>query len=142
MINLISVYRIGRWFYLRKLYFVSRIIELIIFLIYNSRVPMSASIGRGSKFAYSGIGCVLHERTIIGDNVMIGTNITIGGRSKKYKVPIIGDNVYIGTGAKILGPITIGNNVTVGANAVVITDLPENSIAAGVPAKILKNKND
>ena len=142
MINLIKFYRIGRWLYLRKVYFLSRFIELIIFLVYNSRVPMSVNIGTGTKFAYSGIGCVLHERTVIGSNVMIGTNITIGGKSKKYKVPIIGNNVYIGTGAKILGPITIGDNVTIGANAVVISDFPDNTVAAGVPAVILKTKKN
>ena len=137
MINLISFYRIGRWFYLRKLYLFSRFFELIIFLIYNSRVPVSVIIGNGSKFAYSGIGCVLHERTIIGNNVVIGTNVTIGGRSKHYKVPVIGDGVYIGTGAKILGPINIGNNVTIGANAVVIKNVPDKAIVAGVPSRII-----
>ena len=81
----------------------------------------------------------MHARCKIGDNVDIGTNVTIGGRSGHYVVPVIGNNVYIATGAKILGPIKIGNNVTIGANAVVINDVPDNVIVAGIPARIIKS---
>ena len=69
---------------------------------------------------------------------MIGTQVTVGGKSGHFEVPVIGDNVYLATGAKILGPIKIGNNVTVGANAVVIKDVPDNCVVAGIPAKIIK----
>ena len=69
---------------------------------------------------------------------MIGTNVTIGGRSGHFEVPIIGDNVFIATGAKVLGPIVIGDNVTIGANSVVIKNVPDNCKVAGVPAKIIK----
>lgn len=69
---------------------------------------------------------------------MIGPNVTIGGRSGHYEVPIIGNNVEISTGSKVLGPIHIGNNATIGANAVVIKDVPENAVVAGIPAKVLK----
>ncbi len=69
---------------------------------------------------------------------MIGSNVTIGGKGRgSTGVPIIGNYVYISTGAKILGKIKVGNNVTIGANAVVINDLPDNVIAVGVPARIL-----
>jgi len=118
--------------------FLPKIIELIIFLIYNSKIPSSCEIGRGTFFSYGGIGVVLHARCKIGDNVEIGTNVTIGGRSGHYDVPVILNNVYIATGAKILGPIKIGNNVIIGANAVLIKDVPNNVIVAGVPAKIIK----
>jgi len=112
--------------------------KLMCFLLYNSSIPYECKIGKGSRFGYSGIGVVLHKRTVIGLNCSIGTNVTVGGRSKHFDVPIIGDYVYIGTGAKILGPIKIGNNVTIGANAVVIQDVPDNATVAGVPAKIIK----
>lgn len=138
MINAVVFYKIGRWFFLKKIPMVSTFFELIIFLIYNSKVPMSSMIGQNTYFAYGGIGCVLHARTVIGSDCSIGTNVTIGGKSKHYNVPVIGDNVYIATGAKILGPITIGSNVTIGANAVVIYDVPHNAVMAGVPAKIIK----
>lgn len=137
MINAIKFYRVGRWFYLKKIPFIPKVIELIIFLLYNSKIPSSCQIGQGSFFAYGGIGCVLHNRTVIGKNVTIGTNVTIGGKSGFYEVPVIGDNIDISTGAKILGPIKIGMNVTIGANAVVIKDVPDNAVVAGVPSKIL-----
>ncbi|WP_283640772.1 serine O-acetyltransferase [Mesonia mobilis] len=74
----------------------------------------------------------------MGKNCMIGTQVTVGGKSGHFEVPVIGDNVYLATGAKILGPIKIGNNVIVGANAVVIKDVPDNCVVAGIPAKIIK----
>lgn len=138
--NLVSLHRVSFWFYTKKLKWVCKFFELIIFLIYNSRVPSSVKIGKNSKFAYLGIGCVLHKNTIIGDNCLIGQGITIGGRGKRSGLPIIGNNVYIGAGARILGPISIGNNVIIGPNSVVITDVPNNSIVGGIPAKIIKKE--
>lgn len=61
-----------------------------------------------------------------------------GGKSGWYEVPVIGDNVRISAGARILGPVRIGNNVIIGANAVVVKDVPDNCIVAGIPAKIIK----
>lgn len=142
MFNSVYFYRLGRFLYKMRIPLLPKIIELIIFLLYNSKIPSSCVIGKGSFFSYGGIGVVLHARCKIGDNVDIGTNVTIGGRSGHYEVPIIGDNVYIATGAKILGPIKIGNNVTIGANAVVINDVPDNVVVAGIPAKIIKAKNN
>lgn len=69
---------------------------------------------------------------------MIGTNVTIGGRSGHYEVPSIGNHVEICTGSKVLGPIHIGDNTVIGANAVVINNVPDNAVVAGVPAKIIK----
>lgn len=87
-----------------------------------------------------GGGCVIHERSKIGDNCEIYQNVTIGGNGKKDsswpRVPIIKDNVKIYAGACLLGPITIGNNAVIGANAVVLCDVPDDCIAVGVPAKI------
>lgn len=134
MLNAIAFYRIFRWCYLHHIPFIPKIVTLIIFLLYNSKIPYTADIGRGTKFGYGAIGVVLHSRTVVGKNCIIGTNVTIGGRSKYYDVPIIGDNVEISTGSKILGPICIGNNTVIGANAVVIKDVPDNAVVAGVPA--------
>jgi serine O-acetyltransferase len=96
-------------------------------------------IGKGTSFAYGGIAVVIHKRAVIGDNVMIGQCVTIGGRSKKINVPIIRSNIYIGAGSRILGDVIIGNNVIIGANSVVINNVPDNSVVAGIPAKIIKN---
>lgn len=141
MINAIFFYRISRLLYLSRFPFLYKLIDLLIFLIYNSRIPAQCEIGNGSEFGYGGIGVVIHKRTIVGSNVLIGTNVTIGGRSGHLDVPKIGNNVSISTGAKVLGPIIIGNNVIIGANAVVLKDVPDNAVVAGIPAEIIKYIN-
>lgn len=108
------------------------------YFFFNSSVPASCQMGGGTKLAYGGIGIVIHSRAVIGCNCLIGQNVTIGGKSGWYEVPVIGDNVHISAGARVLGPIRIGNNVIIGANAVVVKDVPDNCIVAGIPAKIIK----
>jgi len=142
MLNAYFLYKLGNQLYKWKIPLAPKLIKLICFLLYNSSIPYQCKIGKGSRFGYGGIGVVIHKRVVIGENCTIGTNITIGGKSQEYNVPIIGNNVYMATGAKILGPITIGNNVTIGANSVVVNDVPDNAVVAGVPAKILKFKQE
>ena len=117
----------------------SKIIDGISFLIFNSVVPGSAIIGEMTKLAYGGIGVVIHSKASIGRKVIIGQNVTIGRKLSPDGVPVIGDDVYIGAGARILGDIHIGNNVIIGANSVVLKDVPNDSIVAGNPAEIVKN---
>lgn len=136
--NLIRLHRISYYLHTKKIPVFPRILQYLIFLIYNSNIPASVKIGKGSIFGHGGIGVVIHERTIIGDNCTICQGITIGGRSKKYNVPVIGNRVYIGAGARILGDIAIGNNIIIGPNAVVISDIPDNCAVGGVPAKIIR----
>ena len=136
--KLINLYRIGRWFYDRKIPIIPKIIYAFQYLLFNCHVPISAKIGKGTALGYGGIGVVIHDRAVIGENCVIGTNVTIGGTSKIYGVPKIGNYVQLSTGSKILGDITIGDHVVVGANAVVIRDVPSNCVVAGVPAKIIK----
>lgn len=99
-----------------------------------------AQIGKG-LFIDHGMGIVIGETAVIGDNCTIYHGVTLGGRghtkgAKRH--PTIGDNVLIGAGAKILGPVTIGNDSNIGANAVVIHDVPENATVVGVPGKIVR----
>lgn len=89
---------------------------------------------------YGGLAIVIHERSQIGNNVIISQCVTIGGRSKIKSVPVIGNNVLIGAGAKILGDIVVGDNCVIGANAVVIADVPSNCVVAGIPGKIIKSQ--
>lgn len=137
--NAIKLYRVGRWCYERRIPIIPKMVYYLIFLIYNSSVPMSAEIGEGSYFAHGGVGVVLHERCRIGKNVVIAQQVTVGGRSGLIDVPVIEDNCYIGAGAKVLGPIRIGANSEVGANAVVIQDVLPGSVVAGVPARVIRS---
>jgi serine O-acetyltransferase len=84
---------------------------------------------------------VVHPGAVIGENCIIGQGVTVGGRAGQRDVPIIGNNVLLGVGSKILGPVRIGDNAMVGANAVVIRDVPPNSTAVGVPARIVERKD-
>jgi len=139
MLDAINYYRLARWLYLKKMVFLARIIERLIFVMFNSVVPYSCEIGEGTTFGYGGIALVIHSRAKVGKNCVIGQGVTIGGRSKIYEVPVIGDNVYIGAGAKVLGDVVIGNDVVIGANAVVIRSIVSNTAVAGVPAKVIKS---
>ena len=136
--NLIKLYRLGHYLYQHKIPVLPSLIRYLIFVLYNSDVSSSVSIGKGTVFGHGGIGAVVHENAVIGEHCVIGQGITIGGKSRQVKVPVIGDYVYLATGCRVIGPITIGNNVVIGANAVVTTSIPDNSLVAGVPAKVIK----
>ncbi|MDD2367675.1 MAG: hypothetical protein PHQ90_00140 [Sulfuricurvum sp.] len=136
--NITNFHAIAHRLYLLNIPFLPKVIYYIQFLLFNSSLPAQTKIGKNTKFAYGGIGCVIHERTVIGENCIIGQGITIGGKSKIKEVPVIGDYVYIGAGARILGNVTIGDNVVIGANAVVIHNVPSNCAVAGIPAKIVR----
>lgn len=80
--NAISIYRVGNWCYKKKIPLIPKITWGLNFLIFNSHIPSTATIGKKTKFAYGAIGCVIHARSVIGNNCTIGTNVTIGGKSK------------------------------------------------------------
>jgi len=140
--NLTKLHRVTSFLYLKKIPLLPKLFYYLQFLLFNSSVPASTKIGKGTIFAYGGIGVVIHARTVIGENCLIGQGITIGGKSKIYNVPQIGNNVYIAAGVRIIGDVTIGNNVMIGANAVVTKDIPDNCMVAGIPAKILEKDID
>jgi len=98
-------------------------------------------IGSGFFIGHFG-GIVVNSESIIGKNCNISHGVTIGksNRGENQGHPIIGDNVYIGPGAKVIGSVTIGNNVAIGANCVVTKDIPDNSVVVGNPCKIVSDK--
>lgn len=143
MLNAIFFYRISRWLYLHHVPFLPKLITLLIFLVYNSKVPYQAKIGRGTKLGYGGMGVVIHSKAVIGDYCTIGQQVTIGGGNSRYPgLPEIGNNVMIYKGAIVYGGIRIGDNVVIGANAVVNKPVPDNAVVAGVPARILRIRNE
>lgn len=115
------------FFYLRHLSFKSGI-----------QIPYNTNIGKGFYIGHFGT-IVVNGEAKIGDNVNISPGVNIGQANRGHNkgVPTIGNEVYIGPGAKIVGAVKIGNNVAIGANAVVTNDIPDNACVAGVPAKIL-----
>ena len=122
--NAIQLHHLGAWFYNHHMKVLAKIIDMLIWIFYNSYIPSSAVIGKGTKCGYKGIGVVIHKRAVIGENCIIAQQVTIGGRSGKDGVPVLGNNVYCGAGAKILGDVHIGDNTVIGANAVVLKDTP------------------
>lgn len=134
-----KLYRIGNWCFRHGLGFMGLLIQKIIFVIYNAVIPSEAEIGEGTIFAHGAVGTVIHPKAKIGKRVLITQGVTIGGKSiLATGVPDIGDDVYIGAGAKILGPIHIGNDSLIGANAVVVKSVPPGSLVVGVPGVIKK----
>ena len=136
--NVVTLYRLSHRLFLLKIPFLPKFIYYLQFLIFNSSVPYRCKIGKNTKFAYGGIGVVVHARAEIGENCLIGQGITIGGKANLHKAPKIGNFVYIAAGSRIIGDVTIGNNVVIGVNSVVTKDVPDNCVVAGIPAKIIK----
>ncbi|MEX6042297.1 serine O-acetyltransferase [Staphylococcus haemolyticus] len=113
--------------YQKKVPLLPKLMQRFNRLVFSTDIPKSVKIGEGTKFAHSGLGCVLHERTIIGSNCKILQNVTIGGNSRGG-TPVIKDNVLIGAGATIIGNVTIGDNAKIGAMSLVLDDVPANTV--------------
>lgn len=138
-----AVYRFGRWRYgvrpalLRKLMSLAyHVAYKLVQVLTGIELPCEVEIGRNFVIDHFG-GIVVSGYAKFGDDCRIRTGVVVGlARVDDPCAPVIGNHVDIGTGAKLLGRIRIGNNVLIGANAVVVTDVPDDSIAVGVPAAI------
>lgn len=135
-------YNMAHYLYLKKHYFLARYLSEKAKRKTGIEIHPGAIIGK-NLFIDHGMGVVIGETTIIGDNVTIYHGVTLGGTGKEKlkRHPTIEDGVMIGAGAKILGNITIGENSKVGAGAVVLDSVEENSTVVGVPGKIVKKNN-
>jgi serine O-acetyltransferase len=134
----ILFYRISNWFWLHKLYLLGRLVSHVGRFLTGIEIHPGAKIGK-NIFIDHGMGVVIGETAEIGDNVTLYHGVTLGGTTwKKVKRhPTIGNNVVIGTGAKVLGPVKIGDNSKIGANSVVVNEIPPNSIVVGIPGKVV-----
>lgn len=146
-LTIVLSYRLANYFalkgkFLRTLGLPVRIMHrFFIEWILGVEIQEKTQIGRGLK-VYHGQGLVVHENTIIGNNVILRHNTTIGTKDSSAQAPVIGDNVNIGANSVILGDIKLGNNVVVGAGSVVLHSFEDHCIIAGNPAKIIKNLNN
>ena len=136
-------HRIAHWFYKKGLRFIPRLISAIGMFLTMIDIHPGATIGR-RVFIDHGVGVVIGETTIIGNDVIIYQQVTLGGvrTSKDKRHPTIGDNVVVGAGAKVLGNINVGNAAKIGANSVVIKDVPMNATAIGIPARVILCKEE
>jgi serine O-acetyltransferase len=123
--------------------FFPRLISQIMRFLTGIEIHPGAEIGKGF-FIDHGMGVVIGETTEIGKDCVLFHNVTLGGigKLKGKRHPTLGDNVLIGTGAIILGPVTIGNNVKIGANTFIINhDIPDDCTVVGIPGRIVKFKD-
>ena len=130
-------YRVARWFYLKNIPFVPKLIQLMIFILYSSKVPANADIGKGSFLVVKGIGVVIIDKAKIGERCRIGIGCKVVGKGPYKRIPVIGDDVFLGPGCVIVGPVIIGNKVIVAPNSVVTKSVPTGCIVGGIPAKII-----
>ena len=142
-VKAVFFHKIANFFQLAKFYLVARIISQLSRFLTGIEIHPGAKIGK-NLFIDHGMGVVIGETSEIGNNVTIYHMATLGGiapsinsnnQRQVKRHPTLGDCVVVGSGAQILGPVMIGANAKVGANAVVTKDVPENAVMVGIPAK-------
>ena len=139
-VHALILHRLAHFLWSIKLKLIARIFSHLARILTGIEIHPGAQIGR-RFFIDHGMGVVIGETAIIGDDCTLYHGVTLGGTSwkKGKRHPTLKNNVVIGAGAKVLGPITLGNNSKVGSNAVVVTDIPNDSTAVGIPAKIIES---
>ena len=138
-IKAIRSHRLAHWCYLHDLKFLARAISQRSRRRTGIEIHPGATIGRRLVIDH-GMGIVIGETAEIGDDCLIYHGVTLGGTGKDVgkRHPTIGNNVLIGTGAKVLGPIKVGDNSRIAANSVVLKEIPEDSTAVGIPARVVR----
>ena len=138
-VHAILAYRVAHKLYLSKRYFAARAISQWARHKTGIEIHPGATIGKG-LFIDHGMGVVIGETTEIGDNCTLYQGVTLGGTGKDVgkRHPTLGNNVLVGAGAKVLGPFKIEDNSKIAANAVVLKEVPENSTAVGIPARVVR----
>ncbi|MFZ0808372.1 MAG: serine O-acetyltransferase EpsC [Candidatus Sulfotelmatobacter sp.] len=131
-------YRINHWLWNHKLFFFARWFSQVARWLTGIEIHPAAKVGR-RLFIDHGMGVVIGETSIVGDDVTLYQGVTLGGTGKEHgkRHPTLEDDVVVGGGAKILGNITVGKNCRIGAGSVVLRNVPENSTVVGVPGHII-----
>lgn len=135
----VRAYRRANWFYRHNMKFLARWISQNARRRTGVEIHPGATIGKGLVIDH-GMGVVIGETAEIGNDCTIYQNVTLGGTGKDHgkRHPTLGNNVLVGTGAKVLGPFKVGDNARIAAGAVVLSEVPENATAVGVPARITR----
>ncbi len=132
-------YKVSSFFYRHKRFFLARMVSQWGRAATGIEIHPGAKVG-DNLFIDHGMGVVIGETAIIGNNVTIYHGVTLGGTGKQIgkRHPTVGDNVLVGAGSKVLGPITIGANSRIGANSVVLSCVPEGATVIGIPATVVR----
>lgn len=136
-------HRLSHWLWRKNIPIIPRLISQLARWVTGIEIHPGAQIGRGF-FIDHGMGVVIGETAVIGDFVTLFQGVTLGGTGKERgkRHPTLGNHVVVGAGAKVLGNITIGDFVKVGANSVVLRSVPSNSTVIGIPGRIIKTIGD
>ncbi len=138
-VHAIMFHRVSHWLWRHHLRFLARLNSQLARHCTGIEIHPGATIGRRLVMDH-GMGVVIGETAEIGDDCLIYHQVTLGGTGKETgkRHPTIGNNVMIACGAKVLGPFTVGDNARIAANAVVLSEVPEDATAVGIPAQIVK----
>ncbi len=137
-------YRLANALHRRGIPVIPKLMSYVMRVAFGCWIPAAATIGRGTSLGYGGLGIVIHHDSVIGRDCLISQNVTLGGRGERgggssgTDVPRLGDRVKVGAGAKLLGGIVVGDDAVIGANAVVVDDVPAGAVVGGIPAKVLR----
>ncbi len=140
-VHALMAYRLAHTLHEKKQYFAARAISQAARCVTGIEIHPAAKIGKGLVIDH-GMGVVIGETAEIGDNCTIYQGVTLGGTGKDVgkRHPTLGNNVMVGAGAKVLGPMTIGDNTKIAANAVVLDKIPDDCTAVGIPAKVVRRE--
>lgn len=138
-LHALMAYRVSHWLFKHKRFILARWLSQHAKYKTGIEIHPGAAIGKG-LFIDHGMGVVIGETAEVGDYCTLYQGVTLGGtgKDKGKRHPTLGNNVMVGAGAKILGPFKVGDNTKIGANALVLSEVPPNSTAVGVPARVVK----
>jgi len=140
-VHAVAVHRLSHFLAFHGVPFLPRLLSQISRFFTGVEIHPGATLGRG-VFIDHGMGVVIGETTVVGDNVTLYQGCTLGGagRESGKRHPTLGDNVVVGCGARVLGNIRIGNDVRIGAGSVVVRDVPDHCTVVGVPARVVRER--
>lgn len=136
---LVRAHKLSGWLLRHRLRPVSRLIDALIRVLYAARIPAEAGIDASVHFSHNALAVVVTKEASIGPRCMIGMHVLLGSRWPLKGGPVLEADVIVHAGAKIIGPVRIGRGSVIGANAVVLNDVPPFSLAVGVPAVIKRS---